>query len=383
MAPARTVAGPVVVVAVGLAILIGARLLVYHGNPTGLIQFGERTVQYTHPPRGAVVESAAGYDGQFYWIQANDPLLLHRATVPDLRGAAPGYHLQRPAYPALAYLLAAGQRTAIPWTMLAVNLLAVLGIAAGFAEYARRQGWSVWWALAVGLMPGLVLATMRDLSDPLAVACMLGGLLMFERGRRWWAAGLLSVAVLAREPMTLAVVALAIDAVARWWRLRHESGALRRVAGHAWPAVVVPAAAFLGWQAYIHARYGSGAAAAGQPVLPPFRDFVVEARRAIRDEPPLQAAWEVANLALILAAVGAAVSLLRRGVTTASVAAVLFALNLTVIIFADQWGETRYSAPLFAALLLSGLDRRSRVSVSICAAVAAMTVLVPIAVAGA
>src|ERR1022692_4646636 len=98
-----SVAGPVLFVAVVLGIFIGVRLLVYHGNATGLIQFGQRTIQYTHPPGGAVVASPYGYDGQFYWLQATDPLLVHRATVVNLQHTAPGYHLQRLAYPALAY----------------------------------------------------------------------------------------------------------------------------------------------------------------------------------------------------------------------------------------------------------------------------------------
>ena len=59
--------------------------------------------------------------------------------------------------------------------MLAINLLVVLAITAAFAAYARRRGWSGWWALAVGLTARLLLATMRDLSDPLAAASMLAG----------------------------------------------------------------------------------------------------------------------------------------------------------------------------------------------------------------
>jgi hypothetical protein len=90
------VAGPVVVVAVVLGGLCAGRLVGAHGNPSGLILFGRRTVQYTHPLPGAPETSPAGYDGQFYWIQANDPLLLHRSTIVDLHRTAPGYALQPP-----------------------------------------------------------------------------------------------------------------------------------------------------------------------------------------------------------------------------------------------------------------------------------------------
>jgi hypothetical protein len=381
----------VLVVAAVLGLLIGARLVAYDGNPTGFIQFGRRATQYTHPPTGAIVRSPFGYDGEFYWIQASDPLLLRDATVVNLFHTDSGYHLQRPAYPALAYLVAGGQRSALPWTMLAVNVLVLLAITAGFASYARCRGWSVWWALAVGLMPGLVLATLRDLSDPLAIASMLAGLLLWQRGRSWGAAGMLSVAVLAREPMTLAVVAIAIDAVAAWWRSRREPQAIRRAVSRAWPAVAVPAAAFMAWQAYIHGLHASGVAAAVQPIQPIqplFSDFVAEARRTIAQDSPFGAAWDLGYLTLTLAGMGAAIALVRREITAASVAALLFALNLIVITFGDQWGLARYAAPVFAALLLGGLEQRSRfpasrVAVSISVVAAAMIVSVPLAIPGA
>src|SRR5947209_2418054 len=76
--------GPVLAVALGLAVIVGPRLAVSHGDPTGLIQFGRQFVRYTHPPRGAIVGSPIGYDGQFYWIQARDPLLVHRTTLADI-----------------------------------------------------------------------------------------------------------------------------------------------------------------------------------------------------------------------------------------------------------------------------------------------------------
>ena len=374
--------GPVLLVGAVLCALAGSRLLFYDGNPTGFIQFGQRTIQYSDPPRGALVQSPVGYDGQFYWLQANDPLLLHKTTVTRLRHTAPGYHLQRPAYPALSYLLAAGQRDAIPWTMLAANVLVVLAITACFARYALDRGWSPWWGLTLGLLPGFMLASLRDLSDPLAVASMLAGLLAWQRGRRWSAAILLAVAALAREPMTLAVVAIVIEGLANLVRWRRQPHALRRVVSATWPVVVVPTAAFLGWQLYIQTRYGSGGAATNQPVLPPFRDFVAEARSATQNGITFGALWDLAYLALMLAGIGAAVRLLRHGLSAASVAAVLFSVVLTVIVFGDQWGDSRYGLPLFALLLLVGLERRSRFALTICTFVAALTIFVPMAIPG-
>ena len=379
-------AGPVLVVAFVLGLLVISRIQSYHDNPAGFIAFGKQGVQYTHPPRGAPLDSPFGYDGQFYWIQANDPLLLKRSTIADMRGPGAGYHFQRPAYPALAFLLALGQRDLLPWTMLAVNILAVLGITLAFAIYCRRQGWSSWWALAVGLTPGLLMPSLRDLTDPLAIAAMLGGVLAWQADRRWWAAGLLTTAVLSRESMIAAVVAIGVAACVGCWRARHQRGAVRRIVAQTWPAIVVPAAAFLAWQAYIRFQVPTvpGSATAGTTAPPggwSLTAFVDQIRQFLHGVSGTLGSWDVVYLALTLAAMVVAIVLARRG-SAAGVAALLFAATLTVISFGDQWGITRYSAPLFAMLLLGGLEQRSRVAVGLCVAASATSIFLPWVITG-
>jgi hypothetical protein len=80
---------PVLIVAGVLAIAIGFNLARYHGNLTGFVEFGSRFVAATHPPAGAIVDSPRGYDGQFFYLQARDPLLLHDSTIAAIRGTRP------------------------------------------------------------------------------------------------------------------------------------------------------------------------------------------------------------------------------------------------------------------------------------------------------
>jgi hypothetical protein len=373
------IVGPVLAVAVLFAVVLGGRLHTYHDNATGFVLFGQHWVQYTHPPRGALINSPFGYDGQFFYLQAKDPLVLHAQTVAGFRGANEAFRLQRVAYPALAYLLAAGHRSAIPWSMLSLNVLVVLLITAGFAVYARERGWSGWWALAVGLLAGFLTGTLRDLSDPLAVASTLAGLMLWHSRRRWWAAALLTVAVLAREPMALAVVAVALDAAVRWWRGRGRPGALGAILREAWPPVVVPAVAFFGWMAYVDARYGANVAGTSQAYLPPFVGVIDEVGHALDQASLRDTLWDLAYLALMMAGIAAAIQLTRRRVTAASVAALLFGLSLLVLVFGDPWSYTRLSAPMFAALLLGGLEQRQWPALLVCAAAAALTAVVPFA----
>ncbi len=84
----------------------------------------------------------------------------------------------------------------------------------------------------------------------------------------------------------------------------------------------------------------------------------------------------------MLAGIVAAVAALRRGLWASTVTAVLTAAVLTVIFLGDQWGISRYGAPMFGALLLSGLRAGVRAPPRLCAAAAVLTLFVPFVVPG-
>jgi hypothetical protein len=104
-------------------------------------------------------------------------------------------------------------------------------------------------------------------------------------------------------------------------------------------------------------------------------------RRALRSGSVVSSAWDLAYLGLMLAGLGAAVALARRSVSAPVIAALLFSLSLLVLTFGNDWSYTRLSAPLFATLLLAGLERRARPAIAVCVAVAALGALVPLAIA--
>jgi hypothetical protein len=375
------VLAPVLIVAVVLAIALGETLGRYHGSLLGPIQFGRQFAAETHPPAGAPVLSPSGFDGQFFYLQALDPLLLHHSTIAAFRAVHYAYRLQRVGYPALAFVLAGGQRSAIPFGLLAVNVIVLLALSAGFALYARRRGWSTIWAVPLALTPGLLLATLRDLSDPLATATMLAGVLLWRGGRRWPAAAALTVAVLTREVMMVIVAAMAAEAALRAWRSRPRPGEWRRIALAIWPIVVVPTACFLAWQLYIASRYGGPVGSAS--MQPPLVNLFDELGSSLHNPDRLMAGWDVLYVGLILAACGGALVSVRRKVTITSAAACALVLSVVLPTMGDVWSDTRDTAPLFAVLLVDGLLRRNRRAVLISVAAAAMTGFVPIAIPGA
>jgi hypothetical protein len=88
-------------------------------------------------------------------------------------------------------------------------------------------------------------------------------------------------------------------------------------------------------------------------------------------------AWELAYLSLMAAGIAASVALLVRRAMASSVAAALFGVSLLFLVFGDPFSYTRASAPMFATLLVGGLEQRSRPALTVCVVATAMTAIMP------
>jgi hypothetical protein len=362
---------PAVLVAAVLASALAAQLATFGGNLTGFVEFGGQSAHFTRAPAGALFPSISGYDGQYFYMQATDPLLLHRSTVTLMADGGAGFRMQRGAYPALAAALALGHRSALPFMLLAINVLTLLAVAVGLALYARRRGWPARWTLAVALTPGLFLPVVRDLSDPMATAGVLAGLLCWQARRRWLASVCLVVAVLAREAMMLAVVAVLLDAAVQAGRQGRHPRAWLAIAKRAWPVVVLPSLAIVAWRLYINARAGGsvGYAAGGVPVA----NLLQELKWSFAGEPRM-ALFDCLYVGLVLAAVVRTAQLLRRELTLFGLAAALLSLSVLLPRLGDVWADTRLSGAMFAVLVIAGLQQRDLIALRIAGAAAALTV---------
>lgn len=242
-----------------------ARLETFGGDVT---RFVIASARFIPPPAGASVglsltTSSIGYDGQFYYLLALNPF----SPLPTLPGAhfdVPAYRAQRILYPLLVWALSLGGRPdLVPAVLVIVNLLAIAGVGALGALFARQHGVAPLWGVLLAFYPGLLVSLAGDLAEPLAMLCALGGLLCAKRHRWGWAALLLSLAVLARETTALIAVALLVAGLlarllpaaeprtARGYRISrdHWSGAV--VAGG------IPLVVALCWQLILLMRWGS------------------------------------------------------------------------------------------------------------------------------
>ena len=205
-----------------------ARLEVWaNGNLSKFILLGSGHYSHTQvqqlPPGVAIADpSAAGYDGQFYYRLALDPFDWAKTAFGISMDES--YRYTRIGYPFLAWLVSLGQQGFVPAALVAVNLVCVAAMAVLGGMFARESGRHALWGLAFAGYFGLVISVGRDTAEPLAEACMLGGLLAYRRGKPVMTACLFAVGVVTRETILFAPAAIAVTRLVAMARHRVRPG---------------------------------------------------------------------------------------------------------------------------------------------------------------
>ena len=207
--PARALNRPSLPAALTLGLLLaylGVILAVHRGDPLAFAVLGTR--YSTGDPAGT-----SGYDGQFSYYIAVDPA----AAPPHLD--VPAYRFQRILYPMLARALAFGRAEWVPWSLVAVGIVAHTLGTWTVASLLAAGGVSPWYSLAYGLWAGFFFAVRLDLAEPLAYGLIAGALLLYLRGRANASAVLFGLALFAKETGLLFVLGQAAYlTVSRRWR---------------------------------------------------------------------------------------------------------------------------------------------------------------------
>jgi len=243
---------PGVIAFVGWLGFVVARWQIWaNGNLGKFIMLGSGHTGFTDPaqlPRGAVIAdpNAAGYDGQFYYRLALDPFDWARTAFGITMDQS--YRYTRIGYPVLAWLASFGQHQLVPVALVAVNLLGVAAMAVLGGMFARESGRHALWGLAFAAYFGLVISVGRDTAEPVAEACMLGGLLAYRRNRFMLAAGLFAFGAITRETILLAPAAIAVVRLVAMAR-RRDAGSRPGLADLTW---IVPAVAYGALEVAVH-----------------------------------------------------------------------------------------------------------------------------------
>lgn len=183
---------------------------------------------YTHRPQlphGLLLVPSAGYDGQFYYRLALDPANWSH-TAFGITMDQP-YRYTRIGYPVLAWIFSLGQHQLVPVVLVVLNLFAVAAMAMLGGAFARQSGRHALWGLAFAAYFGLVISVGRDTAEPLAEACMLGGLLAYRRDTRGMyllATALFTYGALTRETILFVPAAIAVTRIIAIARRRANPG---------------------------------------------------------------------------------------------------------------------------------------------------------------
>jgi hypothetical protein len=211
---------------IGWLIYVVARWKIWANGHISLFIMSGSNNKFSHPaqmfPKIRHVPST-GYDGQFYYRFAFDPFNWARTaygiTVDH------NYRYTRIGYSLVAWIFSLGGHGRLLPTVLVVLNLIFVGVMAWLgAKFAREAGRHALWGLLFVAYFGLVISVGRDTSEPLADACMLGGLLAYRHSRYVLAALLVAYAVFTNEPILVLAVAIAVTRLYLFWLHRARPG---------------------------------------------------------------------------------------------------------------------------------------------------------------
>jgi hypothetical protein len=306
-----------------------------------------------------------GYDGQFYYRFALNPFNWHR-TAYGITIDHP-YRYTRLGYPMVAWVVSLGQHHLVPVALVVINLICVAVVGWLGGKFARESGRHALWGLLFVAYFGLVISVGRDTSEPLADACMLGGLLAYRHARYVLAALLIAYGVITNEPILVAAIAIALTRLYLMYRRRAKPGLPDLV----W---VLPGAVYLVLQAVqhfvVHGKAG-GVADVTQNFTLPFKALVPAVIRDFHRMSWTHLGMYDINLIEFIALVTFVVAgLLVLRSTTAPlherVAFVGFVLVEMVIASGQFWdsvfgdGRTYIDAFLLAVIMLLATPARAR-----------------------
>jgi hypothetical protein len=285
-----------------------------------------------------------GHDGQFFWVQAHDPLLLRSKSTGGLFDV-PTYRAQRVAYPLVGSIWLIGGERALLWGLLLTNLAVVALGGYAATRIVLELGGPARAGLAFALNPAIVSAVTFDTSDAMALGFLLVSVFAITRHRIRWAVAAGTIAALTKEPSLLALAGIAL--FARGIDRRDRAALL-----------TVPVLAVTAWFAYVHWRLDTASVEVTQ-FSAPFYGYYEAVQLVWRP----MGNWNDAILSLLLLPVAALV-LVRfcRRHTLLMSAAMPFALMLpflSVVVVDLSINSLRALAPAISFLILDCYGERS------------------------
>ena len=334
-----------------------------HGNIGRFILVGRHFSVPSQVPHGIPIMPTYGYDGQFFYRLALNPVNFSHTAYGITVDRS--YRYMRIGYPVVTWVVSLGQHALVPVMLVAVNIAAIgaLGYLGGmFAQAAGRH------ALAGLLLPayfGLLTSLSRDTAEPLAAVFLLGGLLAVRSRRPVLAAILLAFGALTRETVMVAVAAIAIVRIVAVLRRRQPPRPGREDLPWAVPAVV-----FVAWQAVVKAATGSiplladGGRNAGAPFIAPWQALTSNLHHVDTHQFDQYDVWLLELAVLVLFSLAALASMWSTNAPVHERLAFVLYLVEICVVTPSTWGSldadlrSFIEVYLLAVIIVLGTPRR-------------------------
>lgn len=199
---------PSVLVGLVYVLLLGLFVVARHYQAMQFVHLG--TVWGAHDKSGTW-----GYDGQFYYQIARNPL-----AAGQFMDNAP-YRYQHLLYGLLAWALSFGQAALVPYALLFINLVSIVGSVEIASYLLKRHGFSPWFSLALGLYYGQAVGLTFDTTEPFTYFLICLGLFSLERKEIAVSALWMGLATISREIAVLFPLCLAASYL--WKRQWNEA----------------------------------------------------------------------------------------------------------------------------------------------------------------
>ena len=329
-------------------VLICGRLTAGRGDVSYFIVAGTDFVDPGKTLSPVAVQQGQGYDGQFFYKYALDPLDFS-ADGHGVHTDHPAYRMQRIAYPLMAWLLSlGGMPAAVPWALVLINMLAFLGIGFYMVRMVVHFGGSVMQGLYPLLLCGVYMSMARDLAEVSELFFFTASLYYLLIRRYPLFCVFATLTILSRETSIIAYIPLA-----GWFVLQ---AGRKRISPASLVFVAIPFLVFACWKAYIYVRIPSVAdAAAGYGSLGvPFKGIVM----GLKENLDLTSAknvmqlmfwvlylgWQVMFVIIVLRSTSFRGLLAPGGINVLKVIYLcwlLFAICFSATIYCDDWGFVR------------------------------------------
>ncbi|WP_107667488.1 AZOBR_p60025 family cell surface glycopolymer formation protein [Cyanothece sp. BG0011] len=180
----------------------------FNGNITGFFRIGSilPLSPFLNAENTLIYQGEIGYDGQQFLTLALDPFLQNPETINSLDH--PIYRYRRILYPLVSYLLALGNRSLIPYIMVAINALSIVLIVTITSLYFKSDNLSKFQALFTLCIPGVWMVLSLGTADLFSSVFLIASFYCYRYEKYKLTALFISLGCLTRETLLIVWFAL-------------------------------------------------------------------------------------------------------------------------------------------------------------------------------